>query len=149
MIEGVIIKKLDVFQDQRGWLSEVFRNDETDYRPAMCYVSETKPGVVRGPHEHKEQTDYFILTGPGKLKVYLWDNRKNSPTYKEKMEFEAGGDEKMLVVVPPGIVHAYKCVSEVPALCVNLPDRLYKGENKKDEADEIRHEDDPNSPFKI
>ena len=149
MISGVIIKKIEMFEDERGWLAEVFRKDEIDYDPAMCYVSETKPGVKRGPHEHKRQMDFFVFVGPGKFKVYLWDNRKDSPTYKEKMELEAGEGEKKIIIVPPGVVHGYKCISVIPALCINLPNRLYKGIDKKDEIDEVRWENDPNSPFKI
>jgi len=30
-----------------------------------------------------------------------------------------------------------------------LPDKLYKGANKKEEIDEIRWEEDKNSPYKI
>jgi len=149
MISGVVLRKLDKFEDERGWLTEIFREDEIDFKPAMCYVSETKPGVTRGPHEHKKQTDYFVFIGPGKFKVYLWDNRKESPTFGEKIEFEVGGNEINLLIVPPGVVHGYKCVSDVSAFCINLPDKLYKGVGKKDEVDEIRWENDPNSKFKI
>lgn len=149
MIDGVVIKKLTKFEDSRGWLAEFFREDEIEHRPAMAYASETNPGIARGPHEHKEQTDGFVFIGPGKFRVYLWDNRKNSPTFGERMEFEVGGEEVNLVFVPPGIVHGYKCISEIPALCINLPDKLYRGVGKKEEVDEIRWESDPNSPFKI
>ncbi len=155
MIEGVVIKKLDVFKDARGWLAEIFRSDEmglsaqAGYKPAMAYVSETKPEVSRGPHEHKNQTDWFVFVGPGKFRVYFWDNRKDSPTFGEKMEVEAGGEEIVLVIIPPGVVHGYKCVSKIPARVICLPDKLYRGEGKREEVDEIRHEEDPNSPFKI
>lgn len=149
MINGVVIKKLSLFKDERGWLAEIFRDDEINYKPAMAYFSETKPGVARGPHEHKEQTDFFVFIGPGKFRVYFWDNRKTSPTFGEKMEIEVGGEEVDLVIVPPGIVHGYKCVSEIPALCLNLPDRLYKGVGKKEEVDEVRWEGVADSPFKI
>jgi dTDP-4-dehydrorhamnose 3,5-epimerase len=51
--------------------------------------------------------------------------------------------------VPPGVVHGYKCISQGPALSINLPDKLYKGVLKADEIDEIRWEEDKNSPYKI
>ena len=60
-----------------------------------------------------------------------------------------GADNPTLVVVPPGVVHGYKCISEVDALCINLPNKLYRGENKSEEVDEIRWEKDPSSPYKI
>ncbi len=84
-IDGVIIKKMELFSDSRGWLMELFREDnnlEPGFQPAMSYISVTKPSVTRGPHEHMEQTDYFCFLG--KFNLYLWDNRKDSPTYKNK-----------------------------------------------------------------
>lgn len=149
MIKDIIVKKLKKHHDERGWLCEIFREDEVDYRVPMGYISETKPGVIRGPHEHKYQSDLFVFIGPGKFKLYLWDNRENSETYSEKMELEGGEDNLLAVIVPPGVVHGYKCISDQPAWCINLPNKLYKGENKKEEIDEIRWEEDPNSPFII
>lgn len=149
MIKGVIIKKLKKNKDQRGWLCEIFRKDEIDIKPAMSYISETLPGVIRGPHEHINQSDYFVFIGPGKFKLYLWDNRKNSKTFEERMEIEGGEDNPIFVIVPPCIVHGYKCISDKPAWCINLPDKLYAGKNKKEKVDEIRWEDKKNSQFKI
>lgn len=149
MIEGVIIKKLKKNEDARGWLVEIYRNDEIKYFPAMGYISVTKPGVVRGPHEHKEQSDFFVFAGPGKFRMHLWDNRCDSATYKEKLEIEGGEDNQIAVLVPPGVVHAYKCISDADAWSINLPDKLYAGVDKKEELDEIRWEKYPENPFKI
>jgi len=52
MIKDVIIKNLTKYEDNRGWLCEIYRNDETIYRPEMGYLSMTNPGISRGPHEH-------------------------------------------------------------------------------------------------
>lgn len=149
MINGVIIRQLNKIEDSRGWLAEIYRSDEISYQPQMSYVSVTKPGIIRGPHEHKEQADFFVFSGPGKFRLYLWDNRPDSPTYKEHQEIEAGGGSPSAVLVPAGVAHGYKCISETPGWCINLPDKLYKGEGKKEEVDEVRWENDPESPFKI
>jgi len=150
MIDGVITREVNRFEDDRGWLSEVYRDDESgDYRPAMSYISFTKPGITRGPHEHKKQSDLFAFIGPGEFEVYLWDRRENSSTKGEFMKINAGEKSPKTVIVPPGVVHGYKCVSATDGMCVNLPDRLYKGEGKKEEVDEIRWESDPASPYKI
>jgi dTDP-4-dehydrorhamnose 3,5-epimerase len=148
-MDSVIIKKLNRFDDDRGWLAEIFRNDETDFVPAMGYVSKTLPGVVRGPHEHHAQSDCFIFTGPGEFDLYLWDRRESSSTNGEHSVTRVGENNPTLVIVPPGVVHGYKCVSEIPAYSINLPDTLYRGKNKSEEVDEIRWEHDPNSPYKI
>ncbi len=148
MIDGVIIKKLQKFSDDRGWLVEFIRKDETEYQPAMGYVSETLPGVVRGPHEHLQQTDLFVFLS-GKFRLFLWDNRKDAANYRVREVFEVGADNPCSVLVPPGVVHAYHCVSETPGWVVNLPDKLYLGANKKEEVDEVRWEAIPDSPFKL
>ena len=51
--------------------------------------------------------------------------------------------------MPPGVVHGYENVGGVPGLIVNFPDKLYKGTDRSDEVDEIRYENDPDSPFKM
>lgn len=141
-INGVIIKELKKFVDERGWLAELFRQDEIEKNiyPVMSYISMTLPGVIRGPHEHREQTDYFCFIGPSNFKIYLWDNRKYSDTYKNKMIIFAGEDNPKAIIVPPGVVHAYKNVGMKPGIVINFPNKLYAGWGKKEEVDEIRYE---------
>ena len=143
-IEEVVIEKLNKFTDERGFLVETFRIDNlTDnLKPIMSYVSYTRPGIARGPHEHKKQTDIFCFMGPGYFRIKLWDNRKESKTYGYYMEIIVGEDNLIRVIVPPGVVHGYKNISqEVDGMVLNYPDKLYRGWNRKEEVDEIRHED--------
>jgi len=150
-IKGVVIKRLQRFQDQRGWLVELFRHDEMDpeYHPAMSYVSQTQPGVARGPHEHRDQADCFCFIGPSTFRIYLWDNRPESPTYQVHTRIEVGEDDPTLVIVPKGVVHGYKNVGKVDGVVYNAANRLFMGWGRKEPVDEIRHEADPASPFKI
>jgi dTDP-4-dehydrorhamnose 3,5-epimerase len=150
MIEGVVIKKIEKYNDERGWLAEVYRSDMINYQPVMSYVSQTNPGVVRGPHEHVYQSDCFVFVGPGDFELHLWDRRENSKTNGEYVKIQVGENNPSMVIVPPGVVHGYKCISDIPAYSINLPDKLYKGVNKADvEVDEIRWEKDENSPYQI
>jgi dTDP-4-dehydrorhamnose 3,5-epimerase len=150
-IQGVVLRPLKRFCDQRGWLVELFREDDLDeaYHPAMAYVSETLPGVVRGPHEHTEQADYFAFVGPGDFRLYLWDARTDSPTYGHRSLLVAGESAPQAVIVPAGVVHGYKNISDKPGWVFNAPNRLYAGRGKREPVDEIRHEDDPNGPFRL
>jgi len=149
MINDVIIKKIPKFEDNRGWLAEIFRRDELNFDMAMAYVSLTQPGIIRGPHEHVAQSDCFVFLGPGSFRLYLWDRREASSTNGESLDIEVGVDNPTLVIVPPGVVHGYKCISDIPALSINMPDKLYKGEGKKEEIDEIRWETKADSPYQI
>jgi len=150
-IEGVVIKGLVRNADGRGWLMELFRQDELEEKhyPRMSYISLTEPGKVRGPHEHREQTDFFVFFGESYFRLYLWDNRESSPSFGKTFQLEAGDGEDLAVLVPPGVVHAYKNIGPSGGLVFNAPSRLYRGEDRRETVDEIRHEDDPDSPFKV
>ncbi|MCP4650127.1 MAG: dTDP-4-dehydrorhamnose 3,5-epimerase [PVC group bacterium] len=150
-IDGVIVTELKRFSDERGWLTEAFRRDSIDEEiyPVMSYVSMTHPGIVRGPHEHLKQTDYFCFLGTSEFKVYLWDNRKDTPGYGMKLVLVCEKNKPINVIVPPGVVHAYVNIGKNEGLVINYPNQLFAGEGKKEEVDEIRHENDVDSQFKI
>jgi dTDP-4-dehydrorhamnose 3,5-epimerase len=150
-IDGMIWRPLRKFADGRGWLCELFRRDElpAEFLPAMAYLSETLPGVARGPHEHRTQADCFAFLGPSDFRLYLWDNRPGSPTHGIRETVDVGSTNPMLVVIPPGVVHAYRNIGPMPGVVINCPNQLYKGEGRRDPVDEIRHEDDPHSPFRL
>lgn len=151
-IEDVIVYPLKKFVDERGWLAELFRHDEIkeEFYPAMAYISVTEPLVQRGPHEHVDQTDLFCFLGAGNFKLRLWDNRPASPTYRNVMTLFVGADNPQAVIVPVGVAHAYKNVSTTEkGVVINCPNRLFMGAGKKEAIDEIRHEDDPNTIFRM
>lgn len=151
-IDGVFIKNLVKHVDERGFLVETYRLDELppELTPVMSYVSYTEPGVSRGPHAHRYQTDVFAFLGPANFLVRLWDNRPNSPTYSNFLQFYAGQDNPLLVVVPPGVVHGYKNVSRIQmGMVLNYPNRLYRGEGRQQGVDEIRYEELIDTPFRM
>ena len=154
-IAGVYLLGPDRHGDNRGWLMEFYREDVLEAaglghaRPVMAYVSMTRPGVARGPHTHREQTDFFAFLGPSDFEVILWDNRPNSPTFGRQERFVLGASRPATLVVPPGVVHAYRNTGTVDGWVFNFPNRLYRGSGRESEVDEIRYEDDPDSPFKL
>ena len=150
-IRGVVVRDLRRLTDERGWLAELFRHDELEeeFYPAMSYISSTKPGVKRGPHEHVYQADLFCFIGPSNFKLRMWDNRSDSETYNNVMTLMVGEDNPKSVIVPKGVVHAYLNVGEAQGIVINCPNRLYMGQGKREEIDEIRHEDDPDTIFRM
>lgn len=150
-IQDVVVRDLRKFNDSRGWLSELFRHDElpAEFFPAMAYTSSTKPGVTRGPHEHVDQADLFCFLGPSNFKVRMWDNREDSLTYRNVMTVIAGADSPKSVLIPKGVVHAYRNIGEIDGIVINCPNRLYMGPERREQIDEIRHEDDPDTIFRI
>lgn len=150
-ISGVKTYRLNKIQDDRGWLAELFRNDELEreFHPAMAYVSFTKPGVIRGPHEHREQADLFCFFGPSTFKLRMWDNRQGSESQNHLMTIVAGQDDPMAIIIPAGVVHAYRNIGGTDGLVINCPNRLYMGAGRREAVDEIRHEDDPGTVFRM
>lgn len=150
-IHDVVVYKLKKFTDDRGWLAELFRHDDLDaeFYPVMSYISFTKPGVQRGPHEHVDQADLFCFIGPSNFNIRLWDNRPASPTFNNMISLVVGESEPTAVVVPKGVVHGYKNIGETDGMVINCPNRLYMGEKKSEPVDEIRHEDDPNTIYRM
>jgi len=150
-IDGVIWKPLSKFADQRGWLCELFRYDDIpeEFHPVMAYISMTNPGVARGPHEHADQADYFCFLGPSEFKIYLWDARPSSKTHGRREVRVAGASSPAALVVPAGVVHAYKNVGGESGIVFNCPNRLYKGWGRKEPVDEIRHEHDAATPYRL
>ena len=135
----------------RRLFCELFRADDIPetYIPVMAYISETQPGISRGPHEHVDQADLFFFFGPSQFRVYLWGNRPASPTYWNKMKFVVGEGQPAAVIVPLGVVHAYRNVGDSDGLVINGPNRLFQGPGRAEPIDEIRHEADPNTLFQL
>ena len=148
-IEGVLVREIRKLVDERGWLAEIFRQDDlaTEYHPVMAYVSMSLPGVTRGPHMHFDQSDLFAFIGSSDFKINIWDTRRASPTYGREMSILAGENQLFMILIPKGLVHAYKNIGEKPGLVMNSPNRLYAGQGKQETIDEVRYEDQLGHPF--
>ena len=150
-INGVIVRKLAKGFDSRGWLAELFRHDdlEAEFFPTMAYISATNPGVTRGPHEHRDQADLFCFIGPSNFKLRMWDNREESETFGCVTTVVVGEDNPSSVLVPAGVVHGYQNIGDREGIVINCPNRLYRGPGRKEEVDEIRHENDGATRFRM
>ena len=125
LISGVKLKRLPTLPDERGALTEILRADDPEYpRFGQVYMTATYPGVVKGWHYHEQQTD-MICCVSGELKLVLFDGRDGSPTKGLINEIFLGDANRLLVKVPSGIHHGWKCIREQAALVINLPDRTY------------------------
>jgi dTDP-4-dehydrorhamnose 3,5-epimerase len=132
-------------------LTEIFRKDDlaAEFFPVMSYISATNPGVTRGPHEHLNQADLFCFIGPSNFRLRMWDNREGSETFRCVNTLLVGQDNPVTVLVPAGVVHAYQNVGELEGIVINCPNRLYRGAGRKQEVDEIRHEDVVETIFRM
>jgi dTDP-4-dehydrorhamnose 3,5-epimerase len=129
LAHGVKIRRLPAIPDERGALTEILRSDDPEYpRFGQVYMTTTYPGVVKGWHYHDHQTD-MICCLSGEIKLVLYDDRKASPTRGAIVEIFLGDSNRLLVKVPSGVHHGWKCIGEHAALIVNIPDQLYQYES--------------------
>ena len=130
MIEGIKTKKLRVIPDERGRLAEIIRSDDPEFfkQFGQVYMTTAYPGVVKGWHYHKKQYDNFACVH-GMMKVVVYDARENSPTHGEINEFFIGEHNPLLIQIPPGVMHGFKCISAHEAIVVNVPTEVYVYEN--------------------
>ena len=125
MIDGVRIKELRVFNDvveegervdTPGFLMEVVRNDEDLLKQfGQSTFTVAHPGTVKAFHWHTKQDDLWFIAS-GRALVVLHDLRDGSPTKGETQTIPAGVDDYKVILIPPGVAHGYKVVSEEPVM---------------------------------
>jgi dTDP-4-dehydrorhamnose 3,5-epimerase len=141
LIAGVKVKRLPALPDERGVLTEILRSDDPEYpRFGQVYMTTTYPGVVKAWHFHARQTD-MICCVAGEIKLALYDARPDSLTKGLVNEIFLGDSNRLLVKVPNGVHHGWKCVGEHTALIINVPDQVYRYE-APDEQRVDPHEND-------
>lgn len=125
MIDGVAVKQLRVIPDERGHLMEMLRSDDDVFEVfGQAYVTTTYPDVVKGWHMHLKQDDNVVCV-KGMLRLGLYDGREGSPTHAETQTIYLGEHKPLLVHIPRGVYHGWKCVSTEEAFIVNMPTELY------------------------
>jgi len=87
------------------------------------------PGIIKAFHYHRRQTDFWCVAA-GMLQVALVDLRPDSPTYGAKNTLYIGSLRPWQLLIPPGVAHGYKVISQEPAVLVYLTDRFYNPDDE-------------------
>ncbi len=125
MIEGIVASQLRQIADERGWLIEILRSDWEHFQKfGQVYVTAAYPNIVKAWHMHKKQTDNIACL-KGMIKLVLYDDREKSKTKGKVDEYTIGERNLLLIVIPPGIWHGFKTISEDYAMILNTPTELY------------------------
>jgi dTDP-4-dehydrorhamnose 3,5-epimerase len=131
-LKGVRTYDLNLIPDERGFFSEVLRNDWQDFvQDTFLQVnwSYSYPDVVRAWHKHvRGQVDYFFVP-KGALKICAYDEES-----KKLIEIVSTDRKPMLVRVPGHYLHGFRNVSNEPGMLIYFVNKLYDYKN----PDEIR-----------
>ncbi|MHB8156463.1 MAG: dTDP-4-dehydrorhamnose 3,5-epimerase family protein [Desulfocucumaceae bacterium] len=144
LINGVIMRTLNIIPDQRGYLMELLRSDWPEFTGfAQAYITACYPGFYKAWHYHNLQYDNFVCVS-GMTRVVLYDSRKNSPTSGKLNTFHIGQLNPALLKIPPMVHHGYTAERNQTAMIINFPTELY---NYK-EPDEVHLPwDDTSIPY--
>lgn len=134
MIEGVRVKDIGFYADDRGFLCEILRSDE-NFIDKFCQItmSITFPGVIKAFHYHKKQDDCWFFPS-GNVQVVLYDLRENSKTYKKIQVIYTGEKCLKVILIPHGVAHGYRVLGNNPATIIYVTNECYN----KEEPDEYR-----------
>jgi len=124
MLDGVKVHELKRFPDERGFFTELLRQDWKDLLGdewvAQANLSYSYPGVIRAWHRHlKGQIDYFIVL-KGAMKICAYDEKK------KQLDEIIASERKLQVVRIPGCYwHGTKTLGNEPSLTLYFVTRLY------------------------
>jgi dTDP-4-dehydrorhamnose 3,5-epimerase len=124
MINGIKITPLKQIVDERGKIMHMIRNDSKIFEKfGEIYFSTVNPGFVKAWHLHKENTLNYVCI-KGKVKLVLFDDRKDSSTTGQHQELILSPEDYFLVTIPPFIWNGFKGLSDsdsIIANCMTLP----------------------------
>jgi dTDP-4-dehydrorhamnose 3,5-epimerase len=128
-IRDVIIVKPEVFGDQRGFFSEIYRQDKFKaLRLPEAFVQLNHSGsvkdVVRGVHfQWEPPMGKLMRVTCGKAFLVAVDIRKGSPTLGKWFGVEASSENRLQVWAPAGCARGF-CVTsdyaEIQYLCTGI-----------------------------
>ncbi|MDF9414031.1 spore coat protein [Brevibacillus laterosporus] len=125
MIEGVKVKKLIKFADDRGYFMEVWRDDDLMLEKfGQLSASLTYPGVIKAFHYHKKQDDIWFFPA-GNAQVVLHDLRDESPTKGKTDVYYMGENHLISLFIPRGVAHGYRVLGQQPAVITYLTNNSY------------------------
>ena len=114
--------KKQVINDDRGKIVHMLRNDDKNFlKFGEIYFSYVYPNMIKAWHIHKKMTLNYVAAF-GKIKLVLYDDRKNSKTFGKIQEIFLSNQNHLLVSIPPNIWNGFTSADENLAVLANCSD---------------------------
>lgn len=118
-LEGLLIIKPDVFEDERGYFFESFNHGKflnlgLDLKFLQDNESKSKKGVLRGLHFQAPPfaQGKLVRVMRGSVLDVAVDIRKNSPTYGKWESIVLSGQNKWMYWIPEGFAHGFATLED-------------------------------------
>ena len=142
MIEGVQIIKKNVISDDRGKILHMLRSDDKNFiKFGEIYFSYVYPKKIKAWHLHKKMTLNYVAAF-GKIKLVLYDDRKESKTRGKIQKIFLSNNNHELVSIPPMVWNGFSSADDNVAVLANCSDIPH------DKSEIVRlNFDDPKFPY--
>ncbi len=143
-IDGLLVMRLQRFEDERGSFARLFSAEEFaanggGERVVQCSLSVTRrAGTLRGMHlqrspygEHK-----LVRCVRGAIHDVIVDMRPDSRTYRQWQAFTLTHDTDLALSIPPGCAHGFQTLRDDCEVLYQM-DTVYAPEH----ADGVRFDD--------
>jgi len=138
-IEGLLILKPNVFNDDRGYFFESYSNKVLNYNFVQDNQAYSKPGVIRGLHFQNPPFGQgkLVRVVKGRVLDVAVDIRKNSATYGKYQMVELSASNQLQFWIPEGFAHGYVSIEEsiFQYKCTNFYSPGYDGIIKWNDPD--------------
>lgn len=124
MLDGVEVFDRNSFLDERGIVGRIWRGSESIMIPSEVYMTKVNPGVIKGWHGYYTKSMLYVCVS-GNVKLVLFDNREDNETYQDYQEIYLGESDYKAVLIPPGVMNAFKGISLQQSTVVVLADEEF------------------------
>jgi dTDP-4-dehydrorhamnose 3,5-epimerase-like enzyme len=115
MPSSVIIESVRTHRDARGSLFEPV-NDAELAAQRNVHVVITQPNQVRGNHMHRTAVEITSVVGPCQIRL------KEDGELRDVLVPDG---EVWRIVIPPGVVHAYRNTGRLPMVLISFSTNLH------------------------
>lgn len=124
-IAGVELRRLEQKADGRGNLVVLMSDRHgANYVTPHVYMVTAAARSIRAWVYHKRQSDRLAYT-QGTIRVVLYDLRPDSPTRGAVNVLDVGAANKVMLTIPPFVVHGVQNLGDQDTSFVNMPTRAY------------------------
>ncbi|MDR0314812.1 MAG: dTDP-4-dehydrorhamnose 3,5-epimerase [Oscillospiraceae bacterium] len=137
-LDGVLLVKPDIFDDNRGWFFEMYSYKKySDLGIKARFIQDNRSktvrkGTIRGLHFQKKDMaqSKLITCTKGTIKDVVVDIRKNSKSYKRWIAVTLSEDNKYQLFIPKGFAHGFLTLTDDVEILYKV-DEYYSAEHDR------------------
>lgn len=108
LIDGLELNYLKIINHEKGNIFHILKESDNSFKGfGEVYMSSVKRGDIKGWKKHYKMTCNFVVPF-GKIKLVIFDDRKDSKTYSQFNEFFLSRENYIRLTIPPGLWYSFQ-----------------------------------------